>query len=346
MYPGQELAEMLFGTTVTRTVMLGGLKADRALVMGEDGLVAGCAAMGDAFGSKGRYASLCSAPIAGVRAYLQGGINVIGATLQPFEYMVGGFMEDMQNAASCYTEVHTLGGDDATKAENTLKCTTGLMMAPYNLLHNGLEGTMKAITSNPVGKPAGRYISKVLGCDKCGEVVSEIMGGWTDNVLTPEMQQVILEATEPSLDVGARDGNIFIESNILGSTSQYSIGDDGVQATVGIGGQAGIAADIDLSEDFSMDVYIADTPILETAGNAIANFFSSDSRLKEDVRPLTRVYGKYRLPVYRWRWGWNPMGLRGEAVGVMATDVLRMCPEAVTVSPDNSAYLVVDYSML
>lgn len=349
MYPAQELAEMLFGTTVTRTVMLGGLKADRALVMGEEGLVAGCAAMGDAFGSKGSYASLCSAPIAGARAFLHAGINVFGATLQPFEHMVGGFMEDMQNAASCYTDVHTLGGNDATKAENTLKCTTGLMMAPYNLAHNGLEGTMKALTSNPVGKPAGKAIAEVLGCQTCGTVVSEIMGGWTDDVLTPEMQQVILDATEPSLDVGARDGNIFVDSNILGATSQYSIGEDGVQATVGIGGKAGIAADINLSEDFSMEVYIADTPILESAGNAIADGVKSifsDSRLKEDVRPLGRVYGKHRLPVYRWRWGWNPVGLRGEAVGVMATDVLRMCPEAVAVSPDNSAYLVVDYSML
>jgi len=109
-----------------------------------------------------------------------------------------------------------------------------------------------------------------------------------------------------------------------------------------------MAFDVDFSEDFSMDMYIADTPILESIGNAVeesplnpVNW--SDSRLKEEVRPLGMVYGKYRLPLYRWRWGWNPVGLRGEAVGVMAADVLSVCPEAVSVSRD---YMVVDYSML
>jgi hypothetical protein len=344
-YNGQELAEFLFGTTVTRVVMMSALKADRAIVKLGDKYAAACGKMGGGnAGAKGVFSAICGGPIAGVRAGLQAGINVIGSSLMPFEYMGNELMDGVTNTATCFAEAGMHGGEDGTsKGEQSLRCAAQAAMIPYQIVQAGLEGGMDALTSNPVGKPAGEFITKTLGCQTCGDVVSEALGGFMDDVLTSDVKAALANSVQPGLDMTIDGENLFVDGQYLGATADFNIGADGVGGMVGIGGRGGAGVDIDIDSTPSIDIYIADTPVLESIGNGVANFFS-DPRCKEDVIPLGKAFGRYQLPLYSWRWSWNPAGSQGRSVGVMAHQVMKVAPHAI--SHDDQGYLLVDYSLI
>jgi len=64
----------------------------------------------------------------------------------------------------------------------------------------------------------------------------------------------------------------------------------------------------------------------------------SDIRLKRDIHPIGRA--ESGLTLYRFRYLWSEV----EMVGVMAQEVLKLAPEAVSVAADG--YYRVDYARL
>ncbi|WP_444897893.1 tail fiber domain-containing protein [Microbulbifer sp. SSSA005] len=78
-------------------------------------------------------------------------------------------------------------------------------------------------------------------------------------------------------------------------------------------------------------------------GGGFAAMFS-DARLKADLREIGETSGGHKL--YSWAWNASaaPLGLHGRGVGVIAQEVVKSKPDAV--SEDVSGYLKVDYEKL
>jgi hypothetical protein len=81
-------------------------------------------------------------------------------------------------------------------------------------------------------------------------------------------------------------------------------------------------------------------PVLSevTAATAGSGAAPSDIRLKRDIHPIGRA--ESGLTLYRFRYLWSDV----EMVGVMAQEVLKLAPEAVSVAADG--YYRVDYARL
>lgn len=75
-----------------------------------------------------------------------------------------------------------------------------------------------------------------------------------------------------------------------------------------------------------------------TAVNGSIEGTVSDVRLKTDVEKVGVAANG--LPIYNFRYLWSDAVYQG----VMAQDVLKACPEAVSTMP--SGYMAVDYGML
>lgn len=86
---------------------------------------------------------------------------------------------------------------------------------------------------------------------------------------------------------------------------------------------------------------------LHWTGGAISTIggWFSDQKLKTNIYPVEgKIYGRYQLPLYMWDWKPdNPFGLAGKHMGVMSSEVRKVCPEAVRVY---HGYDVVNYNML
>lgn len=81
--------------------------------------------------------------------------------------------------------------------------------------------------------------------------------------------------------------------------------------------------------------------LLQLAGTAAAIF--SDRRLKENI---TFKYVENGYPVYNWTWNSlanELFSLVGSAFGVMADEIQKIIPEAITL---NQGYMMVDYEMI
>lgn len=64
----------------------------------------------------------------------------------------------------------------------------------------------------------------------------------------------------------------------------------------------------------------------KSIGHGLKKLFS-DRRLKENIHQVEgRRFGKYNLPVYRWKWKPTSLGLHGTQQGVMADDAKQVCP--------------------
>jgi hypothetical protein len=344
-YNGQYLAEFLFGTTVTRVVMGAAIKADRFLYETTDGWMSTCGAAGGKNRDASRaFAAVCGGPILGVRAGLQTSLNLVGAGLMPFEYMGEEFMEEVQDGVTCFTDVGANKSyDHGERVEQTLRCATQVYMVPMKLYAAGVNGFADALQSEPFA-PVGDALAKQWGCETCGDVVNTALGGFlAEGTPIGNAIDALQESLEPEANISIENGNLYVDGEFMGAAAEFSIGADGIQAMAGIGGKGGVALDFDLSDNPSIDLYIDDTPVLESVGNAVKKWFS-DPRCKEDIRNTGMVYGRYNLPVYTWRWNWNPAGLQGESAGVMASEVYAVAPHAV--SMDESGYLLVDYSLI
>ena len=88
------------------------------------------------------------------------------------------------------------------------------------------------------------------------------------------------------------------------------------------------------------------SPISQIAGlvGAAAPFFSSDKRLKNKIKLVGRLANGIKL--YKWEWTEKGKEIVGNQVefGVIAQEVEKIMPEAVTRGSDG--YLRVNYSML
>ena len=81
---------------------------------------------------------------------------------------------------------------------------------------------------------------------------------------------------------------------------------------------------------------------------AVATLFSSDARLKTEIRETGGRYGVRGIKEYRWKWNSTAKrlyGLTGKAVGVIAQEVEKVLPRAV-VEEAVHGYLMVDYGLL
>lgn len=88
---------------------------------------------------------------------------------------------------------------------------------------------------------------------------------------------------------------------------------------------------------------VRNAPVIKQ-GLDLVGWAFSDDRLKNNIiRVKNVVYGKYNIPVYTWTWKSNYFGLHGREIGVLATDVEKVYPEAVS---SMYGYKVVYYNML
>lgn len=81
------------------------------------------------------------------------------------------------------------------------------------------------------------------------------------------------------------------------------------------------------------------------AGQAAASIYQafSDRRLKSDIKQVGNIGGHN---IYTWNWNKeaNKLGLKGSSKGVIAQEVMKSNPDAVTL--DNSGYYKVNYSAI
>lgn len=134
--------------------------------------------------------------------------------------------------------------------------------------------------------------------------------------------------------------NTIINQAIQQGASQEELATLLANLRLGVGTTAGGASAAQLLESGDISGDIAATA--GGIGAAIAAF--SDIRLKENIKPIGTTDKGYT--VYLWDWTGEALDIVGDqpAIGVMAQDIMRQVPDAVTTA--ENGYLQVDYRKL
>lgn len=101
-------------------------------------------------------------------------------------------------------------------------------------------------------------------------------------------------------------------------------------------------------EDTTTDVIEGTKNVVKSTTKSVSKFVKkwfSDSRLKMNIKKIpNKVYGRFTLPVYTWKWiPNNKFGLSGQQWGVMASDVMTIIPDAVKIV---DGYYYVNYNLI
>ena len=191
-------------------------------------------------------------------------------------------------------------------AANTLSNNSNMQLA-------GLAGT--ASTGNQLYSQGGNYASSVL------------------NGLSPQLQSSQLSALIQQQQQTDATGNRDYLANLI---SQYYLPVSGSIAGLG-GTTSGSSTQPGGSSLFNS---------LLSGGAAASQIYQgfSDKRLKKNIRKVGTEAGHN---VYEWEWTKRGKELAGNqpARGVIAQEVLKKKPEAVSTDP-NTGFLIVDYSKL
>lgn len=154
-----------------------------------------------------------------------------------------------------------------------------------------------------------------------------LRSGTANEALAQSNQNVLNQLTQQKL-AGLREftGATGYESGIANTIS-------GIGTTTAQGMTAAAQADADAQE-------AEDKAIMSTIG-AVASFFS-DKRLKRNIK---KVGTKNGFNIYEWDWNeiGNVLGMRGKGHGVMADEVKKSNPEAITYF---GKYMKVNYEMI
>lgn len=113
------------------------------------------------------------------------------------------------------------------------------------------------------------------------------------------------------------------------------------QAISGLGGAAGVQSQ--MAQAQAAQNASTKQGMGQGAGKAAATIMASDRKLKDNLKELFTIG---RFTVYSWTWNdlAKSLGISGPTIGVIAQDIQKIMPEAVSEHPDG--YLMVDYGAL
>ena len=129
------------------------------------------------------------------------------------------------------------------------------------------------------------------------------------------------------------------QKNSIGNLLNFGLNTASNQGNLLVGQGATLAGGIVGSENARAQGY---QNVMDIGAKAASALFS-DPRLKDDI---VKVDERNGFNIYRWKWNSAAaiLGLKGSDVGVMADEVLKRMPKAVSLG--RGGYLQVNYSML
>ena len=145
-----------------------------------------------------------------------------------------------------------------------------------------------------------------------------------------------------NINIGITNDNTINTSSgnlILDSATDLLV----INASTNVGGDISISGDTSITGNTDITGNVAIDGELTVTGDITA-FYTSDERLKDNVTPIDDPLAKV-LSISGNTYDWNKTsGKEGHDVGVIAQEVLKVLPEAVT-TRDNG-YLAVDYQRI
>ena len=137
-FPGSGVFEFLFGTTVTRSVIIGAMMADKYLGIANDRLASYCTSGHELYKGKadsiesviGSGACPFSLALQGVRSVVQVGAAIMGGALMPIEKGAGELMNTMEYAVGCIGSGFDLKRPDCKD----------FLLSPISIVYAGFNG--------------------------------------------------------------------------------------------------------------------------------------------------------------------------------------------------------------